>query len=107
MVSSAFHGTTNVGRRVMVFMVMNLAVEDYDAWKRVFDSDPAGRRESASGYVVSRNVDDPNDVFVRVEFDSVDTAVAFRERLLASGALAAATVKMGPTVIESIDTATY
>jgi hypothetical protein len=91
----------------MVFMVLNLGVEDYPEWKRVFDSDPAGRRESATGYVLSRNVDDPNDVFIRVEFESVETAVAFRERLLASGALTAAIVKTGPTVIESVENVTY
>ena len=90
-----------------VYMVMNLGVNDYDAWKSVFDSDPAGRRESATGHVVSRSVDDPNDVFIRVEFASVDDAVAFRERLLASGVLGTQTVKMGPTVIESAESVTY
>ena len=65
--------------------------------------------QSGKGHVVSRNADNPNEVFVRVEFASVDDARAFRERLLASGALdrAGSTVKMGPTVIEPVETVTY
>ena len=34
-----------------------------------------------------RSVDNPNEVFTRVEFDSVEDATAFRDRLVASGAL--------------------
>jgi hypothetical protein len=94
---------------VMAFMVMNLQTEDYDAWKPMFDSDPAGRKQTGKGHILSRNADDPNDVFIRVEFDSVADAKTFRERLLASGALdnPQVKVKMGPTVIESAEQVTY
>ena len=34
-----------------------------------------------------RGLDDPNEVFTRVEFGSVEEAKAFPDRLLASGAL--------------------
>lgn len=93
----------------MAFMVMNLQTEDYDAWKPMFDSDPAGRKQTGKGHILSRNADDPNDVFIRVEFDSVADAKTFRERLLASGALdnPQVKVKMGPTVIESAEQVTY
>jgi hypothetical protein len=91
----------------VAFIVGEFEVGDYDAWKQRFDSDPAGRKQSAKGHVVSRSVDNPNDVFVRVEFDSVDEAKAFRERLLASQALDGMTVKIPPTVIEVADEATY
>ena len=60
---------------------------DYETWKRMFDSDPVGRRQAAQGHRVMRSVDNPNEVFVRVDFDSVDEAKTFRERLLASNAL--------------------
>ena len=33
----------------MTFMVLNLQTEDYDAWKPMFDSDPAGRKQAAKG----------------------------------------------------------
>lgn len=93
----------------MAFMVMHFETSDYDEWKQRFDSDPAGRRQAALGHIVSRAADDPNQVFVRVEFDSADTARAFRERLLASGVLdnPNMTLKMGPTVIETVDTQQY
>ena len=93
----------------MVFMVLHLETNDYEAWKEVFDSDPAGRRESAKGHMVSRAADNPNEVFIRVEFASVDDARSFRERLLASGALdnPNATVKTPPTVIEPVENITY
>src|SRR5947209_8330027 len=73
---------------------------DYDAWKQMFDSDPAGRQQAAKGHRVMRSVEDPNEVFVRVDFDSVEDAKAFRERLLSSGALDNVTVVKEPTVVE-------
>jgi hypothetical protein len=56
---------------------------------------------------ISRSVDNPSEVFVRVEFASVDEAKSFRERLLGSGALDNVDVKMPPTVVEVADEATY
>ena len=80
---------------------------DYDAWKQMFDSDPAGRRQSGEGHRILRGVENPNEVFVRVDFGSVDDAKAFRERLLASGALDNVTVVKEPTVVEVADETTY
>lgn len=93
----------------MAFTVLNFETNDYEAWKSMFDSDPAGRRQAGKGHIVSRNADNPNEVFVHVEFDSVDDARAFRDRLVGSGALdnPSMQVKMGPTVIEPVETVTY
>ncbi len=92
----------------MTFVVGHFDVGDYDAWKRdTFDADPAGRRQVAKGHMISRSVDNPSEVFVRVEFDSADAAKSFRDRLLASGALDNMDVKTPPTVIEVADEATY
>jgi hypothetical protein len=94
----------------VAIMVMNFEVDDYDTWKAMFDEDPAGRRQSgATGHVVSRAVDNPNEGFVRVEFPSVEQAKSFRERLLASGAIerGGMRLKMGPTVAEVDDATTY
>jgi hypothetical protein len=90
----------------MAYMVINFQ-EDWDTWKAAFDSDPAGRAQVATGYVVSRAVDDPNDIYVRVEFSSVDEAKSFAARLVDSGVLSGLTVKSGPTVIEIADSGTY
>ena len=91
----------------MASMVHELKVEDFDEFKSVFDSDPVGRKEVAKGHVMSRSVDDPNVVFTRVEFDSLEDAKAFRDRLVASGALDQVTVLTAPTVVELVESVTY
>jgi hypothetical protein len=92
----------------VVFMLGHFDVGDYDTWKRdIFDKDPAGRQQIAKGHAISRSVENPNEVFVRVEFASLDDANTFRERLLSSGALDTVDVKTPPTVVESADVATY
>ena len=89
------------------FVLGVFETRDYETWKQMFDSDPAGRKQSARGHRIFRSVDDPNVVFVRVEFDSTDEAKSFRDRLLASGALDNVTIKTEPTVAEMADEATY
>ena len=91
----------------MAFMVHHLKVDDFDDLKSLFDADPVGRKQAAKGHVMSRSVDDPNEVFARVEFDSVEEAKAFRDRLVASGALDRATVLTAPTVVELVENITY
>jgi hypothetical protein len=91
-------------------MLIHFEVDDYDAWKQLFDEDPAGRAErGATSYMISRSVDNPSEAFIRVEFPSVDQAKTFREKLLASGALerGAMRIKTGPTVAEVADQHTY
>ena len=91
----------------MASILLHLEVADYDEWKKLFDSDPAGRKGIAKGHLISRGVDNPNEVFVRTEYASVDDAKELRQRLLDSGALDQATVKTGPTIVEIADQATY
>ena len=91
----------------MAFLLGHFDVGDYAGWKQMFDSDPAGRKEAAKSHTISRSVDNPSDVFIRVEFASVDEAKSFRERLLASGAMDNVDVKTQPTVVEVADEATY
>jgi hypothetical protein len=91
----------------MAFILGVFDTGDYDAWKQMFDSDPAGRKQAATRHRVFRSVDNPNEVFVGVEFASVDDANSFRERLLASGALDNVTVEKGPTVAELVDETAY
>lgn len=94
----------------MAVVVLNFEVDDYNTWKPMFDEDPAGRRDSgATGHVVSRAVENPNEVFIRVEFPSVEQAKTFRERLIASGAMerGGMRLKSGPTVADVDDATTY
>ncbi len=91
----------------MAFMVHHLKIDDFDTWKSFFDSDPVGRKQAAKGHIMLRGVGNPNEVFTRVEFDSVEDANSFRERLLASGALDRTTVLTPPTVVELVENITY
>jgi hypothetical protein len=94
----------------VAIMLIHFEVDDFDAWKPLFDEDPAGRAESgATSHKVSRAVDNPNEAFIRVEFPSVEQAKAFREKLLASGALERGKMRLksGPTVAEVVDEHTY
>jgi hypothetical protein len=91
----------------MAFILGIFDTKDYDAWKQMFDSDPAGRKQAGTGHRVFRGVDNPNEVFVGVEFASVEDAKSFRERLLASGALDNVTVEKEPTVVELADETAY
>jgi hypothetical protein len=91
----------------MAFMQTRIYVNDYELWKPMFDSDEPGVRRSAKGHRVFRGVDDPNEVFVLVEFASSDDANAARERLFASGVLDRVTVKSEPTVTEETETVGY
>ncbi len=91
----------------MAFMVHHLKVDDFDEFKSLFDSDPVGRKQAAKGHLMLRSLDDPNEVFTRVEFDSVEDAQAFRDRLVASGALDRTTVLTQPTIVELVESITY
>jgi hypothetical protein len=88
-------------------MLTRIQVDDYEAWKPIFDSDPPGARKAAKGHRLLRSLEEPNDVFVQVEFGSPEDARAARDRLLASGVLERVTVKAGPTVAEEAETVAY
>ena len=82
------------------FIITRIQVGDYDAWRPMFDQDRPGAREKASVQRVFRGVDDPNHVFIFLEFDSVDDANEARLRLVESGVLDRFADKHGPTVVQ-------
>src|SRR5262249_35009084 len=94
------------GAAMTVYMLMNFDA-DWDEWKPVFDSDPVGRRQIAKGHSIARSVENPNDIFLRTEYNSVEDALILRERLLASGVLDGFNVKTGPTIVEVAEQETY
>ena len=87
----------------MAVILTRINVGDYDAWKPMFDQDLPGARRSAIAYRLFRNSDDPNEVFIQVEFDSTEEAIAARERLLSSGVLDRFPDKTGPTGVEEAE----
>jgi hypothetical protein len=91
----------------MAFIMTRVQVGDYDAWKPMFDADSPGTRRTANGYRLFRGVEDPNEVFVQVEFPSAEEARAGRERLVASGVLDRWPDHTGPTVVEAAEEITY
>ena len=84
----------------MAFIMTRINVGDYETWKAMFDQDAPRARESALGYQLFRGVDDPAEVFIQVEFASIDEAEVARERLLASGVLDRFPDRNGPAVVE-------
>jgi ribosomal protein L35AE/L33A len=57
-------------------------VRDFDEWKAAFDKFDRFRAEKRMrSYRMSRRVDDPSQVVVDLEFDSVEDATAFRGAL--------------------------
>jgi hypothetical protein len=82
------------------FIITRIQTGDYETWRPMFDQDRPSARENATAQRVFRSVDDPDHVFVFVEFDSVDDANEGRRRLLESGVLDRFEDKHGPNVVE-------
>jgi hypothetical protein len=82
------------------FIITRIQTGDYDTWRPMFDQDRPGAREKAKVQRVFRNVDDPNHVFVFLEFDSEDDAKEARGRLLESGVLDRFEDKHGPNLVQ-------
>jgi hypothetical protein len=82
------------------FIITRIQTGDYDRWRPMFDQDRPLAREKATRQQVLRNVDDPNHVFIFLEFDSLADANEARDRLLQSGVLDRFEDKDGPNVLE-------
>jgi len=85
------------------FIITRIQTGDYDTWRPMFDQDRPNAREKATKQRIFRIVDDPNHVFVMLEFDSVDDANEARGRLLESGVLDRFEDKHGPNVVQEAD----
>lgn len=88
-------------------MIMGFEVDNYKEFKQLFDSDPGGRRSVAKGHRLSRSVDNPNEVFLAVEYASADDARTVLERLRDSGVFDRFTPTLGPTITEITEETTY
>jgi hypothetical protein len=57
-------------------------VADYARWKGAFESDPVGREAGGvRAYRIARAMGDPDLVLIELEFDELDAAEAFAQRL--------------------------
>ncbi len=84
------------------FIITRIQTGDYETWRPLFDQDGPRAREHARAERVFRRVDDPNHVFIMLEFDSVDDAEESRRRLEKSGRLDKFDDKHGPNVLEEV-----
>jgi hypothetical protein len=84
------------------YIITRIQVGDYETWRPMFDQDQPRAREKARVVRIFRTVDDPNHVFVFLEFASVDDATEARSRLVASGVLDRFEDKHGPNVVEEV-----
>ncbi len=58
------------------------SVPTFDGWKRAFDRDPVARKEGeVRRYRVHRSIADPNFVMIDLEFDTVEKAEVFLQKL--------------------------
>ena len=84
------------------FIITRIQTRDYDAWRPMFDQDRPRAREKAKVQRVFRVADDPNEVFIFLEFESLEDAQEARQRLLDSGVLDRFDDKQGPNLVEEV-----
>jgi hypothetical protein len=85
-------------------------VPDFDAWKRAFDSDPAGReRSGVRRYRVMRAADNPNYVMIDLEFDNLSEAEALSAALRELWGRVAGQIIESPRarIVEAVETKEY
>ena len=66
------------------YVITRIHVGDYDKWRPMFEQDKPRAREHATVQRVLRSVDDPNHVFIYLEFASLEDAQEARRRLVES-----------------------
>jgi hypothetical protein len=87
------------GEQVAAFIITRIQTGDYDKWRPMFDQDKPRAREKAHAQRVLRSVDDPNEVFIYLEFPRLEDASEAAARLLSSGVLDRFEDKHGPNVL--------
>ena len=81
------------------FIITRIQTGDYERWRPMYDQDQPRAREKATLQRVLQSADDPNEVFIYLEYESVDDASEARDRLLSSGVLDRFEDKHGPNVL--------
>lgn len=81
------------------FIITRIQTGDYERWRPMFDQDQPRAREKARLQRVLRSTGDPNEVFIYLEFASLEDANQARDRLVSSGVLNRFKDKHGPSVL--------
>ncbi|MGZ4394142.1 MAG: hypothetical protein ACXVZ2_02115 [Gaiellaceae bacterium] len=81
------------------FIITRIQTGDYERWRPMFDQDQPRAREKAQVQRVLRSVDDPNEVFIYLEYSSIEDANEARARLISSGVLDRFEDSHGPNVL--------
>ncbi len=64
----------------MPYLLIRHKVNDYDAWKPIYDEDADNRKANGcTGARVFRNANDPHEVIVLTTFDDMEGAQRFTE----------------------------
>lgn len=64
----------------MASLLVHHKVEDYNKWKPIFDEHSSFRAQNGSqGGRVFRSLNDPNDLFILFEWDSIANAQKFAQ----------------------------
>ena len=88
----------------MTTMLVHHRVDDYDAWRQVYDSvQDMQRSRGVRSHRVWRAEDDPNSVVVEHEFDSREAAEGFVNSSELREAMARAGVQQPSVQIEYLD----
>ncbi|HEX5582182.1 hypothetical protein [Gaiella sp.] len=85
------------------FIITRIHVGDYERWRRLYDQDVPRAREKATAQRIFRMVDDPNHVFVQLEFATTEDAEEARRRLVESRVLDRFDDVHGPSVLVDAD----
>jgi heme-degrading monooxygenase HmoA len=94
----------------MILVIVQHTVRDFDEWKPAFDDHESVRRQhGATGHMVYRNVDDPNEVTVLTTWPSRQQAEAFASDPSLREAMARGGVVSEPrvTMVEDVESVDY
>jgi len=84
------------------FILTRIRTEGYDRWRALYDQDVPRARERAVSQRVFRLLDDPDHVFVFLEFATEEDARESQRRLVDSGVLDRFADVHGPNVVEEV-----
>jgi heme-degrading monooxygenase HmoA len=63
----------------MPYILVRHKVKDYDEWRPKFDNHEARKAGGSKGGRMFRTADDPNQMVVLMEWDNLDSAMAFAQ----------------------------
>jgi hypothetical protein len=84
-------------------IITRIQTGDYERWRPMFDQDHPRAREKAQVQRVLRSLADPDEVFIYLEFATLEDANEARDRLVSSGVLNRFEDVHGPNVLVDSD----